>query len=321
VSAISRAEHRRVRHGAWLALALASGCADPSYAPNGRCEGAGCEQPTDGAVADGQVESALDWREQLRGTYALRIRNHSRVVLLDNVAGLLNEVIWRGDVTVGAGGKVVLTTSVCRDHTTIGASILGESSADLVKPAALAGRTLELLYEEGRFRTVGEAVEHGFRGDALPECAAGKSIPRRPEQVWLRDTCTCPGVTLPTSADDCRVTDPDGDGRPGYTVQVSGAFRGEDWIRNRDGSSFTEGRLDPQKRHRARYTRRYEFYQLGCMYPPCARSAPEPCPGVEDYVEFAPIDPGWSCDDVTRVADDGSLFPTASSGPPAQCSR
>jgi hypothetical protein len=346
-----------------LAFACAwVGCTDPNYARGPACSGVSCDDGgdegaldasavpdaitaladvtsspredaslaaleggasgSDGATDDAAVPDA--WKEQLRGSYALRIRNHSRVPALDAFAVLLNEVIWLGEVTVDPQGQVILTTSICRDQTKVGMSILGESTAELVEPEALSGRTFKLIVEDGQFRTEGAPVAHGYDETLVPaDCAPGRTVARRADQVWIRSgVCTCPSsMTPPTSASDCRVTDPDGDGLPGYTIALSGAVRGADYIRNRDGSQFFEGRIDSRKRHRANYTRRYDFYQLGCMNPPCARSSPESCPGVADYVEFSPLTRPLSCAEIARGADDGSLFTTVSFAAPPECSR
>lgn len=277
--------------------------------------------PDDARVDDTGAEAA-SWKDRLRGRYALRIRNYSRVQALEGLAALANEVLWLADVAIEADGRVMMTTRVCQDRTHIGMSFLGESWAEMVSPEVLAGRRFELLYVNGQFRTEGAPALHGYTDDVPPECAPGRTAAARPDQVWLRNgTCDCPSATTPpTSPNDCRVTNPDDDAFPGYTIRLSGGFTGFDYIRNKDASQFEEGRIDPDKRHSARYTRIYDFYQLGCARPPCARSSPEFCPSVPNVVEFAPLTEPLTCAELVRQTDDGRLFRPEPLRAPAGCS-
>jgi hypothetical protein len=77
----------------------------------------------------------------------------------------------------------------------------------------------------GVFSTLGGQAALGFDGETRADCAPGRRVASQPEQPWNTDKlCDCPNnASPPVMASDCRITDPDGDGQPGFAVELHGS--------------------------------------------------------------------------------------------------
>ncbi len=102
---------------------------------------------------------------------------------------------------------------------------------------------------------------------------------------------------LPEREDDGRITDPDGDGRPGVTVRVEGFVSGEVYlvqriVRSLDGTLETDGRM------RGRVLGRNEQRTIGASnlllkaFTPTFEPDPDP---ARNTFEWAPLPAGSDC--------------------------
>ena len=261
------------------------------------------------------------WAEQLVGSYAVRSFAFADdgANVTQSEALMIAEIRRDDDVLtlVTQSCKVVAINAIATIH--------------VEKPETLARRRHRMLVDGEVFSTEPIEVAEGYEANAIPDCAGklGQSIPKRPEQDWLATSCTCSADLIPKQ-DDCRVLDPDGDMRPGYTMffrTASGLTELRIWgvqanyarfvqmARRADGS--LAGRLDAKS----------GALQYDCSASSCADlSGPTPwCSSELSSVEFVPFagrpapTGGWSCEAVR--AREGELFPTLPPQVPARCGR
>ncbi len=160
---------------------------------------------------------------------------------------------------------------------------------------------------------------------SLGEVAAGATLdasvsPARFEQPW---TTEVRGATLddperdalPTRADDARVVDQDGDGKPGLTARVSalGVFSGEVYIVQRVRTRLI-GTLVSADRIEGLVEWSTEQVTLGAsnlLFLGTLPSRPDPATENSTFV-LTRIDPAWTCADILahRAALFGALDPT-----------
>jgi len=289
-----------------------------------------------GALADARAsaedpraeQASAAWKRDLPGTYVLRVRAYGREQTLSNLAVFASEQIWLAELGLDAAGEVAMTTRLCSDFGDVVVP-LARSKIEVLEPETQPRRSYRIVYEDGAFRSEGAPVAVGYDEQAPAGCAPGKKIASRPEQSWLRGVpCDCPGSSAPpTLASDCRVTDPDGDGHPGYTIALSGVVQGSDYCRLKDASQFVAGRIARDtRRHTATYLKQQDFYQLACASGNCTRANGALCPGVVNSAEFAPLelagDAGaLSCADVVSQYAAGRFFSGGALTTPAECSR
>ncbi|HEX5659114.1 MAG TPA: hypothetical protein VFX59_18095 [Polyangiales bacterium] len=164
-------------------------------------------------------------------------------------------------------------------------------------------RTLQLVLNGNTFSTLGNPSLIGY--EELTNCPAG-STQSHPERPWLAGgTCQCPTSSLlPTLPNDCRVTDIDGDGLPGFTVGWKGGTENRSYSRIKDSSQLVNGLIAQNGEHRANLLPSYENYQLGCDREPCSRYPVQVCAPEKNPARFLPLeDKEWSCADVVKEVE------------------
>jgi hypothetical protein len=181
------------------------------------------EAGSDEGDAGGPSGDAYAWATPLLGTYAKRTTQFG----VDSILGKETTVVELALVTIDRADDQSprMTTQLCslisswRDG---GASLsLERASANpVVVQAVLAGA------DGNHFRTSTAQRHLGFEPTRVERCtglAASSAAPKYADQTWIGSTCTCPSSpgVMPAAPGDCRLTDPDGNGKPGVTISGS----------------------------------------------------------------------------------------------------
>lgn len=275
-----------------------------------------------GPVSDAAISFAPDartpdgmpaWAVALMGTYAVRTRFYGReqpTRLVPFTHELVHLVELRYDA---ASGRVSMDASLCEDHGDI--LTMPPASVRVLFPDKVARRSLTVLYQDGFFRTEAPPLLTGWHEDVPSGCASASSAARGADQTWLSGgTCVCPKSDVPpTAKNDCRIGDSDGDGAPGQTIQVSGAFDDKNYVRVKDFSQFVRGVIASNGRHVAQFSRNEDFYVLECAGGgPCPRNSLEFCAASEVLFEPLRAPPAsgssWTCADVRTQKEACALF-------------
>lgn len=221
-------------------LLLLSACDPPRYELeeiDGGQSGDGANEGSDGqskaprhedaAVADARGASERDaaagpvdatgalpvWANELSGRYA------AQVFMFGDNGVSFTAIKLRMLVDIEKSGeRLALRTQLCESIST---SHIG--SVRVLAPEKLAVRNHRVLFAERTFATEALDVAQGFDPHQPAGCQSGEaSAPALPEQRWLEaGRCQCTSDDLP-KANDCRVRDSDGDGLPGYSLQLDG---------------------------------------------------------------------------------------------------
>ena len=264
-------------------------------------------------AADAGGREVEAWKRQLEGRYVLRYRSYAREQTLGGLAVVASVQHSLATIAVDESGEATLTTQLCDDRGELTVAF-AKTYIRASRPEKQPPRTFRLLYQDGAFQTIGDPSIIGYSEAAPLDCAPGRKLPARSDQPWLRTQCDCPTSELPpTSVTDCRLTDSDEDGHPGYTLQLSGFVQGQDYCRVRDASQLVNGQIAPNGRHSATLMRITDFFQLACEGNGCTRANGEACPGVMNVAEFAPLTPAGgaapaSCSEVMRQVGAGVYY-------------
>ncbi|MDB4989403.1 MAG: hypothetical protein JWN04_4581 [Myxococcaceae bacterium] len=309
--------------------AAAASCAEPHFRDRAVEVDAGFHAAPLHPVSDGGPLQVLApeppaWAEKLLGDYAVRLRifGHETTSSTEVSHETLSVVQVKFDAQLGL---VSFVTQMCRDSATL---ILG-AKAGVKYPELYPPRKLRVDFKDGVFSTssIGSSAV-GYTEGAPSGCSPGLRVRASAAQVWLADgMCDCPSNTdLPKLSTDCRLTDPDADKQPGFTVSLYGTYSSSDYCVTRDDSQFVIGMIDPQGHHTASYAVIQDSWQVECPDGTCTRAHPVVCKPVYNTVAFAPLAPRsdgaiWSCADMLRegagdLPTDPLVFPDV-----ADCTR
>ena len=291
----------------------------------------GCEQ------WDGE-EPAPGGTRALLGAYAMRI-DHFDWARLDGPDGVLPELnldfaayateqhhhTFLAEIAEGERGlDLVLHPCELRLHYEAAQMT---ADGEVVDPSAMPVRRLRLHF--GPDCTWGaeaiEPVRWGYEEDA-DACAAGDPLSLiAAGSNGSQEACECPEAhpAFIVSQRDCRITDPDGDGRPGATIVFDfNGIRLEHYVAELKRSTLVFGASGPDGTLTAREHQDTEFAHLGC------RPGPETiaCGTEESQVVLEPIDPAQpSVAEGCRIVSDkfGELpaFPETCRPPAVEGSR
>ncbi|HTU62036.1 MAG TPA: hypothetical protein VMF89_26445, partial [Polyangiales bacterium] len=235
---------------ALLGLALAA-CSDPHFRDPDDA-GASMEEPVPELLA-----------EALVGSYVVRTDSFTE----DNLLITRAREIALVEITESAG-KLELSARTCA-----WSANNGWGSMKLMDPAAFPTRLQKIVFEQGRWRTLPLPVPVGY--STLPpdacEGAAGRRVRKQPGQDWLTDTCSCPpDADFLPGLEDCRVTDPDGDGQPGITYDIKALEQPAKVHFVRELSfKYVDGTISATGRHTAREEQIEQMRQLSCNFASC----------------------------------------------------
>lgn len=269
----------------------------------------------DDAASDGSLvtpEPDPDtWAGPLLGTYVARSDSFTK----DTLIGVINHIREISLVKIErTGAEVWLSAQTCAWN---GDNSVGKTR--LAHPSAVPPRHERVRYAQGRWRTEPGLQALGYSADAPPACAskAGLRVPKQPGQSWLTDTCSCPAPNSPLPVlEDCRVTDPDGDGAPGITYVVETLLNTSVNVHTvrEFRFHFQDGFISDVGRHSAHETQEQQSFQLSCAPTQCANIATlsVPCPPSTNLVQLAPLpsDGGpATCDQALLLAATELAYP------------
>lgn len=316
------------------------GDAGPADKPQGRTDGAiGITVPDGSASTDPGADDAgsttgpavptgqTRWPDSILGTFAIRMRFFGNDATLSALALILHEKVALAVVTrEDPAGPVSMKFTICRDFGKLQSPLSAGVIGTTVYPERLEPVLFTLVESQGVFHTEAAPRLIGYDDKVPASCASASTAPKRAEQVWLTSAlCEC-GMpsSPPTKLNDCRVTDPDRDGHPGVTIELSGSSTGKDYVRFRDQSQLSAGKLSGDGRHTGLWLENNDYYQLQCATGICARTAYRACKPEVNPVLFAPLlaKPGggeWTCEDMLKRADTGDLFPNDMLAYPNEC--
>ncbi|MET0286402.1 MAG: hypothetical protein ABW352_18115, partial [Polyangiales bacterium] len=327
-----------VRPASLLLLALAAGCSDARYG-DAESDDAGKQSTSGAEVRDGSLPDAsldaapavatpslpdasatppvtpatpdaavpADWRTMLATHYAIAARFYAKDKGLGDAARYSHEIYMLARV-LRDGETVRLEARRCIDRGSVLASPLKDEfwwpNAQAVEP-----QLWDLVMRPDGLRTQAAARPLGYR-DQPGEC----TMPGKQLQVdgrpWLPGgRCDCRADALPMVANDCRIVDDDGDGKPGITVDHMGLLDEPESMRTLDGSQILNAQLSADGSMQGSFLQSYETLSLGCGNNPCTRAELAPCPLELNPVLLEPLADGeWDCAKMLAEQDAGKLF-------------
>jgi hypothetical protein len=270
--------------------------------------------------------SANEWPMVMKGRYAIRARFFSYTNLLLANAAMEHEIIYLASVDVDPAGRVWMETKRCYDFGRASAGPAGAHTFRWRHPENLPPEKFELVWRDGAFQTVPLPRAIGYVAESPAACKTETRAPA-PDSKWLRGTCECRTEPLPIVTSDCRVTDADGDGEAGFTVDHEGlGGNGVNHVRTQDNCQIVNGKIVPgSKQHTANYIESYKYFVMTCNGATnCDNSPVEGCPIAVNPVLFAPLadtapsGAAWDCAAVMDQANQGMIFNSEMLNYPAQ---
>lgn len=263
------------------------------------------------------------WAGPLLGRYAAR--THAFAVHQNGTMMFGHQLALVDFVQVGNG--VEMRSRVCDQ---VAGSRAG--TVTLKTPEAYPEVRREVSYANGRFSTSPNPLPTGFLREGVSECRGreGQYVAKRPEQRWIAgSSCRCPRNQYDVPrADDCRMTDPDGDGNPGLAYGrgnpfLGGSFEVSSHMVTVTRSHLLNGLIDPNGNHQAQYRSDEMAYEIQCASGPCPEPRPaDPCTPNYNATKFvrlgaAPSGGEWTCALVR--ASESRFFSEPRAPTPSRC--
>lgn len=305
--------------------ALVNGDVAPSGAPSGADAAATVATlPTDPPIlADAGANTANastlpTWAAQLPGVYAVRVQAFS----VSSGTALRWTSLGKMNITQTGDQLSAVMLACSMTAATQAGTDLGRTDG----AAKLPARPFAVTFKGDTFTISPTETAVGYDEKPPEACQGheGGSVTKRPFQTWIAGTqCVC-GIEALPEANDCRVTDPDSDGRPGYSSSspIAGVTT---WGVSQSFSKFVEGHVGNEQAHTALYFEDGRLNQFGCdPIGACgAVGTSKGCPLQDARVLFAPLHDnaapsgGWTCASIE--ASLSKLFPGAPPPFPADC--
>ncbi|MET0340005.1 MAG: DUF4360 domain-containing protein [Polyangiales bacterium] len=264
------------------------------------------------------------WARPLLGRYATRTDSFA---LMPSGTMLYGRQLGLAEFVEVEGGGLELRQRVCDES-------LGTRSSRTVlrTPDAFPEIRRRVTLDPGeRWSTSATPLGTGFQRDGVAACAgrAGQYVAKRAEQRWISGSvCRCPLPNAAPTLDDCRVTDPDGDGQPGLAYVNSTAL-GDTVIHAASvvRSYLVNGYVDPNGAHVAPFRSDEVVFPLSCDgRGSCGEGEPgAPCKPEFNRTEFARLPSSssggstWTCGAVRN--NEARLFPSSRLPTPSRCTR
>jgi hypothetical protein len=164
-----------------------------------------------------------------------------------------------------------------------------------------------------------ELILIGFENEQPAICSTNASATAVPlPGAFPKNSCKCAAAgSMPkdNESDDCRLTDPDGDGRAGVGATVTGQSPGS--IAYRYAGAFLNGEIGADGKLTAREDRRGEWTFVQCgTFLACANHA-KPCDYANNRADFIRLEGDrahWGCTEI--VNKQGALFSSHPAFPP-----
>jgi hypothetical protein len=199
----------------------------------------------------------------------------------------------------------------------------------LIDPTQMPERVEHVVFAslEQRWSSEGPASTVGYTREPPAACLdkLGQSVPKVPAQTWIDgDSCRCTQASADPVVNDCRLLDPDADGKPGFSFKLRGSAPplGDTTIYAASESSthYVNGQVSSDgKQHDANVMGGERPFQLGCSPASCAEidKIATYCPVVFNPVRFVRVDEVMNCQ--TIMANLDRLFPDAPPPIAARC--
>lgn len=258
--------------------------------------------------------------EPLLGTYATRTIAFQRFIYLEIPVMTTQEEIAVVRIERDGRGGAQSHTKLC--------SRMGESSEEIERfldPSGLPEITRQLVFSGDSWAE--DAAPHGlgYERDIPADCERRENmaIARRPHQVWIANgQCRCPiSPESPPTADDCRVLDPDGDRKPGFTLVDKGKentlvgdiVNQTVYVGLVSRDHHVEGRVAPDGAHFARRVQDHVLHQLACLQGPieqCPKygDSTRPCTSAHNFTSFRRLKNGEPANCESVLARKAELF-------------
>jgi hypothetical protein len=279
----------------------------------------GAPDPADVPLAD--PSTLPSWAEPLLGDYVVQsyrfARDRSGVVIRVSVLSLVH--ITRN----GPGAQ--MQQQIC--------SLIEESDSDtqtITDPTSLT-EVRQLQFSQGGWTTDASPIGFGYDRDVPAQCVGkeNQAVPRLPEQTWLSSgTCRCPSsAELAPRIDDCRVRDPDHDGRPGIAFAdrtIAGLPLATFHTVYVSRSHASRGRVATDKRHYASLLVDDVAYQMSCEPSGCPTISDlsRPCTSEYNGMQFVPLPASmdaYTCPKL--VLQSATFFPDPPPAVPTNCTQ
>lgn len=229
---------------------LLSGCTQPTFDPADG--GQDAATPAQALLCEGWGANDLpEGARALVGRYALQSVSFGYLDLAPTVASR----VTRKDVALASiseqNGALFLSVQLCSSITTH--NTLGQLLTATGKPFSLESypvRSLRLKLGPGCTWSAAPVapIVWGYSAPIPMRCTTPLANVPAQEQPWLlSETCQCPANDgLVANIRDCRVTDPDRDGRAGVTLTISSHELGDEvhQLAYRIESAFNSGTID-----------------------------------------------------------------------------
>jgi hypothetical protein len=300
-----------------IALAVGAACSDPSYGMKAPGDSGDALRVDAGATAS--KDATLDASVQHDasppsdadfplGEYALLARFYG--ISLPAGTGYFGEEAIAKVNVQRVNGELQMSWTYCAYRGLLVVPlVLNNVSYAVLHPESFPQRTYRIELDGSSFQAFGDTLLIGY--EDLANCPEG-STQLHPERAWLSNgQCTCPSSTVlpPTLPSDCRVTDPDRDGKPGFTVQFTGGTENFSYTRIKDGSQILHGTIAANGHHTAQYSANSDTYQLSCAREPCTRASAQVCANDNNVVRFLPLPARageYTCQDVVNAVDNSA---------------
>lgn len=268
------------------ATAREDAAAHDASSPASRDAATAPDAALDAPDAGGPSAAIPAWARPLLGRYYKR----SILVGYDEQippSGMTTASIELSLVTIGDGaaGELEMSIETC-SMTTQWYSQTAKLAVEDV--SRLTPTKLRLVLGEApHFASETSFQNIGFDPSRAARCEAGVTrAPKFPEQDWIIGTsCTCPMTPeiLPQTSSDCRLTDPDEDGRPGLKFTGTGLATDAAMVMNMS-LKITEGEVRADREHVIHEERKIN---VSCVYAAvdgCYLGNNMPCPGEWTYM-------------------------------------
>lgn len=251
------------------------------------------------------------WAQPLLGRYATRAFTFAQD---DFPTVTRSQDVYLAEFTLDAAtGRVTLRSKLCQS---VAQNTLG-STLRLVDATHVPERVEQVVLNElePRFSTDGPPGTVGYTKEPPSMCTdkLNQSVPKAPVQTWIAgDTCRCLRAEAAPLLNDCRVLDPDGDNKPGFTFLLHAPPLGDAQIyaASESATHYVNGQISADgKRLDANVLPGERPFQLDCAPSGCRDIAKLAtyCPTSFNPARFVRVDATATCQ--TIVGDLPTLFP------------
>lgn len=263
------------------------------------------------------------WAQPLLGRYATRAFTFSQD---DFPTVIRSEDVYLAEFTFDAStGRVTLRSKLCQS---VALNTLG-ATLRLLDATQVPERVEQVVLTEldHRFSTEGPAGTVGYTKEPPSSCAdmLNQNVAKAPVQTWIAgNTCRCLRAEADPVVNDCRVLDPDGDNKPGFTflLHAPPLPDAQIYAASESATHYVNGQVSADgKRHDASVLPGERPFQLDCAPAGCGDigKLATSCPTSFNPARFVRIEASTSCSNI--LSSLSTLFPEAPPPLVARCQQ